>query len=138
MGFKAAICVLASLHISLSPALAGGLVPLRDNQSIVDRLVQGRMADVIRKTCPTIEARMFVAIAEVNRLKSDARRAGYSSRAIRAFIDDPEERKSISNKADSLLRMKGAVRGDVQSYCSVGRAEIANGGLIGRLLRDTR
>ena len=44
--------------------------------------------------------------------------------------------KRIKAAAKDYLKAAGAVEGDVESYCKVGRNEIAKGTLTGSLLRS--
>ena len=51
--------------------------PLAQEQHINDSLRAGRIGDVIRKTCPTIDARMFVVFSKLEALKQYAVKQGY-------------------------------------------------------------
>lgn len=129
--------ILKPLALSLAlatPALA--LEPLPEEAFINDSLRAGRIGDVIRKTCPTIEARMFVVWSKLEDLKRYARDKGYAEAEVRAFLKDPEQKARIKAEAAEYLKAAGAVDGDPESYCKVGRDEIAKGSLIGSLLRD--
>ena len=129
--------ILHPLVLSLAlatPALA--LEPLAEEAFINDSLRAGRIGDVIRKTCPTIEARMFVVWSKLEELKRYARDKGYSEDEVRAFLKDPGQKARIKAEAAEYLKAAGAVEGDAESYCKVGRDEIAKGSLIGSLLRD--
>jgi hypothetical protein len=111
-------------------------VPLREEGHIVGSLVAARVADTIRKTCPTITARTFVVLAELDALKAYARTKGYSVAEVRAFLKDPGEKARLKQMAADALQRAGAKPGDVESYCAVGRAEIAKGTLTGSLIRS--
>lgn len=117
-----------------TPALA--LESLSTEKHINDSLRAGRIGDVIRKTCPTIEARMFVVWAKIEDLKRYALDKGYTRAEIEAFLDNRAEKNRLKAEADAWLKAAGAVDGDVESYCKVGRDEIARQTLIGSLLRD--
>jgi hypothetical protein len=54
----------AALIASLGPAAAAAQVPLAQNSYITDRLVQARVADLVRRGCPSIDARMVRAFRE--------------------------------------------------------------------------
>lgn len=110
--------------------------PLAQEQHINDSLRAGRIGDVIRKTCPTIDARMFVVFSKLEALKQYAVKQGYKEPEVRAFLKDPREKARIKAEADAWLKKAGAVPGDAESYCKVGRDEIAKGTLVGSLLRD--
>lgn len=126
---------LAALVLVLAgPALA--LEPLEKEAHINDSLRAGRIGDVIRKNCPTIEARMFTVWFKIEQLKSYARKKGYAEPEVRAFLKDPAQKARIKAEADAWLASQGAVAGDAESYCRVGRQEIAKGTLLGSLMRD--
>lgn len=127
--------LLAALALVLAgPALA--LEPLEKEVHINDSLRAGRIGDVIRKNCPTIEARMFTVWFKIEQLKSYARKKGYTEPEVRAFLKDPAQKARIKAEADAWLASQGAVAGDAESYCRVGRQEIAKGTLLGSLMRD--
>ncbi|WP_225030350.1 DUF5333 domain-containing protein [Xinfangfangia pollutisoli] len=119
-----------------SPALA--LEPLSQEKHINDSLRAGRIGDVIRKTCPTIHARMFVVWSKIEDLKQYALDKGYSRSEVEAFLKDRKEKNRLKAEADAWLKKAGAVAGNVQSFCAVGEAEIAKGSLVGSLLRSSK
>lgn len=117
-----------------SPALA--LEPLATEKHINDSLIAGRVGDVIRNTCPSISAKMFVVLQKLNELEDYAREKGYAEADVKAFLKNKDEKARIKGLADAYLKGAGAVEGDVESYCKVGREEIAKGTLTGSLLRS--
>lgn len=117
-----------------SPVLA--LEPLNTNARINDALIAGRVGDLIRKTCPSITARMFTVLQELNALEDYAREAGYSEAEVKAYLKDTAEKARIKALANQYLADAGAVEGDEETFCVVGRNEIANGTLAGKLLRS--
>ncbi|MBE2278373.1 MAG: DUF5333 domain-containing protein [Rhodobacteraceae bacterium] len=130
------LSLLAALFLVAGPAFA--LEPLASERHINDSLRAGRIGDVIRKTCPTIKARMFVVMAKVDDLKSYALKKGYSRDEVEAFLKDPAQKNRLKAEAAAWLKAQGAVEGNTESYCRVGEAEIARGSLVGSLLRSTR
>lgn len=121
--------------LSAMPAMAQK-VPLNQNQHITDSLVAGRVADVIRQTCPSISARMITAYNKLEDLKLYAIDQGYTEPEVKAFLKDRNEKARIKGIATDYLAQAGAVDGDAETYCVAGRAEIANGTLAGSLLRS--
>lgn len=115
-----------------SPAAA--LEPLSQEKYINDRLIAARIADRIRRTCPTIDGRILYAYGEARKLKSYAQKKGYSNAQIDAFLDNRQEKDRIYAVAEDYLKRKGARADDPQSFCAVGRQEIANRSVIGSLL----
>ena len=113
---------------------AGALEPLSQEKYINDRLIAARIADRIRRTCPTIDGRILYAYGEARKLKSYAQKKGYSNAQIDAFLDNRQEKDRIYAVAEDYLKRKGARADDPQSFCAVGRQEIANRSVIGSLL----
>ena len=120
--------------LAATPALA--LEPLNTEPHINDSLIAGRVGDVIRKTCPSISARMFTVLQKMNELESYARGKGYAEADVKAFLKDPVEKVRIKKAAEAYLAAAGAKEGDAESYCAAGRSEIAKGTLAGSLLRS--
>lgn len=126
---------LVLLAATALPALA--LPPIAEDARIRETLIAGRVGDVIRKTCPTINARFMVVMAELNALEDYARATGYSEADLDGLREDDSQTARMKADADAWLAEAGAVKGDPESYCRVGRAEIAAGSLTGKLLRST-
>lgn len=131
---KLAALTLAATLIAL-PAMAQK-VPLNQNQHITDSLVAGRVADVIRNTCSSISGRLVTAYSKLEDLKQYAIAQGYTEAEVKAFLKDGNEKARLKGIAADYLAQAGAVEGDEESYCTVGRAEIAKGTLAGSLLRS--
>lgn len=126
------------LPLTLIAALLAGpvaaLEPLSQEKHINDRLIAARIADRIRRTCPTIDGRILYAFGEARRLKSYAQSKGYSNAQIDAFLHDKAEKKRIYAVAEDYLTRKGGKANDPQSFCAIGKQEIANKSIIGSLL----
>jgi len=123
------------LSLLSTPALA--LEPINLDPRINESLIAGRVGDVIRNTCPTMSARMIVVYSKLKELERYARDKGYSEADFKAFRNNPSEKDRMKAAAAAYLVQAGAVEGDAQSYCRVGRDEIAKGSLIGELLRSS-
>ena len=113
---------------------AAALEPLSQEKYINDRLIAARIADRIRKTCPTIGARIFYAYGQARQLQSYARKKGYSDAQIDSFLDSKQEKKRIYAVAEDYLARNGAKKDDPESFCKIGRAEIKKNTVIGSLL----
>ena len=131
----AALTVFAMTGFSMTAANASTLTPLPKETHINQSLMSGVVADQIRKTCPSISARMFVAWRKLNGLKSYALNKGYKEPVVRAFLKNPTEKARVKAMAAEYLKSHGAVAGNTESYCAVGREEIAKKSLIGQMLR---
>ena len=134
---KVAIAVAMAGLTLAAPALAGP-VPMAQNAHINDELRAGFAGDILRKTCPTISARMLVVMGRLWDLKSYAEAQGYTGADYDAFRSDPVQKKRLKDEAAAYLAAAGAKPDDVESYCAVGEAEIAKNSPLGTLLRSSR
>lgn len=121
----------AALH---ALPVAAQQVPLSQEKYVNDRLIAARIADRIRRECPSYNARMVYAYGQARALKSYARNQGYSESQIEAFLDSKEDKRRIYGVAEDYLTRRGAVKGDAQSFCRVGAQEFANNSYIATFL----
>ncbi|PZO65960.1 MAG: hypothetical protein DI498_07695 [Paracoccus denitrificans] len=125
-----AVAVLASgLTV---PAFANP--PLSQERYINDRLIAARVADRIRRECPSLNGRVVYAYGEARKLQRYALNQGYSKAEIDRFLDDRKEKDRIYAVAERYLIQQGARKGDPESFCKVGRQEMANRTVSGSLL----
>ena len=124
---------LISFGILAIPAMAKP--PLNHVAAIDDALFDLGIADLIRKNCPTIDARIFKAFNYVRKLESEAKALGYTSAEIEAYTDSDADKARLRAKAVEFFKAKGVDTSDPQSYCALGRAEIQKSSRIGSLLR---
>jgi hypothetical protein len=133
--------MLRTLTIALTLAVtapAYALVPINEEPTINETLLQGFIGDAIDDNCSTIEARKLRALGELNKLRDYALRQGYSADEVRAFVTSKEEKAKGKAKAAEWLKAKGAEPGNEEAYCRIGEEEIAKESLIGYLLRSTK
>ncbi len=126
---------LAAIAIA-TPALA--LVPINEEPTIVNTLLQGFIGDAIDDNCDSIEARNLRALGELNKLRDTALDMGYSADEIRAFVTSKDEKAKGKALAAEWLKAKGAEPGNSAAYCAIGEEEIAKESLIGYLLRSKK
>ncbi|TJZ90085.1 hypothetical protein FA743_16510 [Paracoccus gahaiensis] len=124
--------LIAAALMAATPAAA--LEPLSSEAYVNDRLVQARVADLVRRGCPSIDARLVRAFTEARALKRYARDKGYSEAQIDDFLDSREERARIYAQADRYMVERGVVNGEPQTFCRLGRDEIAQQTVAGSLL----
>ena len=124
----------AALAVTALAAPAAALEPLSQEKYINDRLIAARIADRVRRSCPTINARIFYAYGEARKLKRYAEQKGYSSKQIDEFLDNKQEKKRIYAVAEDYLVRNGAKKDNPESFCRIGRAEIQKKTIIGSLL----
>ncbi|EYD71296.1 DUF5333 domain-containing protein [Limimaricola hongkongensis] len=123
------------LGFTIAAGATAALPALRDNAKIRDGLISTAIAYEIGRKCESLDSRWFTGITYLNSLRSHALELGYSRAQVSAFIDDKAEKKKLEAEARALLRQKGGVEGDWETYCAVGRAEMAAGSRIGTLLK---
>ena len=126
----------AALMLGFAGPVMAQPMPLNQEPHINESLVAGRVGDVIRNECSSISAKMFVVLGKLSDLEDYARSKGYTEAEVKAFLKDKTEKARIKGLAEAYLKKAGAVPGDEESYCKVGRDEIAKGTLAGSLLRS--
>jgi len=124
----------AALVMGLTSA-ASAKTPLKDVGTVREGIIAIGMALEIADKCESISPRYLRGISYLNTLKSHAASLGYTDAEIEAYTDDKAEETRLKGIARSRLVELGAVAGDGDSYCTVGRAEIAAQSVTGRLLR---
>ena len=129
---KKLIAIALTAATLAAPALA--LEPLAQERYINDRLIAARVADRVRRECPSINARIVYAWSQARALKRYAENKGYSSSQIDAFLDSKQEKARIYAAAEDYLTRNGARKGDAESFCRIGRNEIASKSVAGSLL----
>lgn len=127
--------------LTAAAVLASGLAapafaktPLSHERYITDRLIAARVADRIRRECPSLNGRVVYAYGEARKLQRYALDRGYSKAEIDRFLDDRKEKDRIYAVAEKYLTQQGARKGNPESFCKVGRQEMANGTVSGSLL----
>ena len=126
--------ILAAAFISFAP-LAEAKQPLGQVKPIFNGLLAVGLADEIRNNCPSISARMVRAAMFVSDLKGQALAMGYSEAEIRAFRKSDREKARMRAQGEAYLKQNGVTKGVPETYCALGRAEIAKSSQIGALLR---
>lgn len=115
-------------------APAAAQEPLAQEKYVNDRLIAARVADRVRRECPSINARIVYAWSQARALKRYAENKGYSSSEIDAFLDSKQDKARIYAAAENYLTRNGARKGDAESFCRIGRNEIASKSVAGSLL----
>lgn len=127
--------ITTAVALSLLAAPVAAKPPLRDVPAIDDALLDLGIADLVRKNCPDISARMLTAITYLYRLKDKARDLGYSDAEIDAYVDSDAEKARMRARGAAFFQARGVDTSDPQSYCALGRAEIQKSSRIGSLLK---
>ncbi len=127
-----AIATLCALPIGSE---AGELPPLGQQAGIWEGLIQTALAYEIGEKCESLDARMAEGWMYLLSLNASARDMGYTAEEVDDFIGNEAEQERLEAEARARLRSMGAVEGQWETYCEVGRAEIAKGSRTGLLLR---
>ena len=130
-----AVIPAVAILVALVTTAAWALPPLSENKYINDRLLAAQVGDLISKACPTISARETYALFQALKLKGYANNLGYTDAEINAFIKSPVEKKRVRDAAERYMKAKGVVEGQPETYCALGREEIARKSVTGSLLR---
>ncbi|MBK1635728.1 DUF5333 domain-containing protein [Rhodovulum adriaticum] len=132
--------VLATLlGAGAGPAAASqDLPPLTENDHVWNSLLSASVGDAIQRKCPTISPRLFRAFRAAKDLERHALSLGYNPAQIEAFLDSSANKARMKAERDAYLAANGVSKDDPESYCRLGREEIARNTLTGSLLRETR
>ncbi len=124
-----------ALGLAVQASRAEALTPLPKEAHINASLMAAVVGDEIRKACPDITPRWFTVLAKGRELEDYARAKGYTEAEVKAFLKDKTEKTRVKAMAADYMAANGVVKGNVESYCALGRAEIEKKSLIGSLLR---
>ncbi|SMY07794.1 DUF5333 domain-containing protein [Flavimaricola marinus] len=108
---------------------------LNNEARITNGLIDTAIAYEIGRKCDSLEPRIIQGINFLYELRSHAQSLGYTSAEIDSYIENDAEKDRLEAIARDRLRALGGVEGEWETYCEVGRAQIAAGTQIGRLLR---
>lgn len=113
---------------------AAALPPLSQDDHVTGTLVSAAVGEEIRNKCSRISARMLRALSKARALERYARNLGYSEAEVKAFLKSKPERARIVELTRNYMLANGVVEGQEETYCALGKAEIAKGTLTGFLL----
>jgi hypothetical protein len=102
---------------------------------ITEGLINTAIAYEIDQKCDSLDGRIVAGVNFLWSLKAHASELGFSDDEIKAYIDNEAEKDRLEAIARARLRDMGAVEGDWETYCAVGRSEMSAGSQIGRLLK---
>ncbi|MBD3678112.1 MAG: DUF5333 domain-containing protein [Rhodobacteraceae bacterium] len=128
--------LLATSLIAPAAARAETPPPLRENDYINSRLLGAAVGDEIRKNCPSISPRYVTFLRRKWELERYALDQGYTREEIVAYVDSKVEQRRMNGLRDEYLKENGVVRGDSESYCRLGREEIAAETYMGTMLKE--
>lgn len=109
--------------------------PMSDVPEIENVLYAAAVAYEISEICDGISARRMKALGDAWKLRSIANNLGHSDSEIKDYIESDAQKARMRAKGEAYLKSKGAIYGQPETFCAVGRAEIAKNSAIGALLR---
>ena len=128
---------LLPLALILLPGLAlADRPPLGQVEPITEGLITAAIVYEIGRVCEPVHSRRVQGIGYLLSLQAKARSLGYSREEIDAFVEDEAEKARLEAIARARLRAMGAIEGQPDTFCAVGRAEMARGSQIGALLYE--
>ncbi|MDH5797446.1 MAG: DUF5333 domain-containing protein, partial [Paracoccaceae bacterium] len=83
-------------------------------------------------------ARILLALRKGKELEEYAMGLGYSKKEINRFIKSDVEKDRVRAAVMAYLAQNGVTEGNEETYCVLGRAEIARKSLTGQLLWSWR
>ena len=122
------------LTIGALPARANE-VPLKEVEYVSEGIIATGIAYEIGRVCPSLTARVLAGLFFLYELQSHAYDLGYSKSEVDGYINDKDEKLRLEAIARERLAVMGAVVDQPETYCRVGRQEIALESQIGKLLR---
>jgi len=134
--FKKSLLALAL--ITGTVGLAGNLSAqsaLKDVTRVTEGLIAVGMAVELSDECGSLKPRTLRGINFLRSLENHAKDLGFSQSQIDDYVDSRDEKKRLEAIARGRLADLGVVEGQENTYCSVGRAQMAQGTQVGRLLR---
>lgn len=132
---KLALIVVVVMATVMSAGHLSAQTALKDVAKVRDGIIFVGMAYELSEECDSLDARLFRGLGYLQSLKSHASSLGYSDAEIDAYINDDAEKDRLEAIARAQLAQLGVVRGDEESHCVVGRAQIALNTRVGWLLR---
>lgn len=110
--------------------------PLREDARMREGLTVIAVGRQVHEQCPTIRARLMRALIFAESLSEHAMTLGFRRSEVMDYIDDRAEQDRYTEVAQAYFAERGYDWEDSDSVCALGRAEIAAGSPIGRLLRE--
>lgn len=125
-----------SLALMGSAALAQARVPLPEDRAIEDGLTLVAIGNELRKNCDAVSPKYLKTYNFVRGLHSRAKSLGYSEAEIEAYLDSDPDKARVDARARAYLTARGVDYASPETFCTVARAEIANGTSVGNFLRE--
>ena len=124
-----------ALVLALAAAQVAAKPPLSEVDKITEGLIATGIAYEISEVCADLSPRRLRGVGFLMSLRRYALDLGFSRAEVDAYIDNDAEADRLESIARTRLAAMGAIEGDPETYCRVGRREMAADSQIGRLLR---
>ena len=129
------ILAAACAALALAGPAAADLPQLEEVEVINEGLIAAGIAHEIGDECPTIRTRLLRGVNFLQGLRDYARDLGYSREQIKAFENNSAHKSALIDIAYARMEARGLDRDDPESWCRIGREEMAAGTQVGQLLR---
>lgn len=126
----------AGLSLTAGVAQATDYDPLRKDSRMHNELLGASVAYLIDENCDSMTLRKLRLLNRAFSLRKYAISLGFSHSEVMAYVDSSKEQDRFRAIAEPLLASKGAVAGQKETYCAVGRAEIKKRSFVGSLLYE--
>lgn len=120
---------------TLLAGMAAAKPALRDVPEIDDQMLKIGLALEISEQCDSIAARKLKGLNVLWSLKKRANALGYSDDEINAYRKSEAEKARIRALGEDYVKSKGLDPKSAADLCRLGKAEIADGSVIGSLLK---
>lgn len=108
---------------------------LRDVAEIDDQMLRVGLALEISEQCEEIDARTLKGLGFLWSVKRRANALGYTNDEINAYRKSEAEKARIRERGEAYVKSKGLDPTSAADLCKLGKAEIAEGSVIGSLLK---
>ena len=135
-GFSQGLAYVLAPVMLILPELAMAKPPLREVDEIDDTLYYIAIANEIDENCDRISGRRTKAIGKMYQLRAHANKLGYSDDEIRSYVESKAEQNRMRKKGEAYLAANGVTYESPDSFCRLGRKEIARSSAIGIYLKE--
>ncbi len=133
-GMTTALTV-AIMASTLAVSAAAAKPALKDVKEIDDKMLYVGLALEVSEQCSSIAARKMKGISYLWAVKNRANDLGYTDDEIDAYRKSKANKARIRARAEDYVKSKGLDPKSAADLCTLGKAEIAAGSVIGSLLR---
>ena len=126
---------LIGVAVLSSAALADTRVPLSQDRTIEDGLALVAIGNDLRKNCDAVSPKYLKSYNFVRGLHTRAKALGYTDDEIEAYLDSDSDKERVGARARAYLESRGAEYDRPATFCTVARAEVADGTSVGSFIR---